>query len=157
MCHQHISTMKNSAGILVFRRTPELEVFLVHPGGPFFRNKDAGWWTIPKGEIEENEDPLQTAIREFREETGVQLNGVFIPLGHVVQKAGKKVTAWAIEQDINADKIVSNTFKLMWPPKSNKLQEFPEIDKACWFSLDNARVKINAAQVELVDRLKANL
>ena len=123
---------KQSAGILLYRSAdPETEVLLVHPGGPFWKNKDAGAWTIPKGEFEESEDPLAAAIREFKEETGFTLHGEFIALTPIQQKAGKIVYAWAIEGDIDATKVKSNFFEMEWPPKSGKKQSFPEIDKAC--------------------------
>ncbi|TDE16872.1 NUDIX domain-containing protein [Dyadobacter psychrotolerans] len=146
--------MKQSAGILLFRnRGSEAEVFLVHPGGPFFARKDAGWWTVPKGEFGEPELPLQAAIREFEEETGLKLSGEFLPLAPIVQKAGKKVYCWAIEGNMDASVIVSNTFEMEWPPKSGKTKSFPEIDKAAWFDLETAKRMIMAAQISFLDEL----
>ncbi len=144
-----------SAGLLMFRRKGGLELFLVHPGGPFFRNKDEGAWSIPKGEVEPSEDPLSTARREFSEETGVDVpeNG-YVALGEVRQKGGKRVTAWAFEGDCNPTAIRSNTFEIEWPPRSGKKQSFPEVDRAEFFAPDAARVKLNAAQAELVSRLE---
>jgi len=149
---------KQSAGILLYRSTdPETEVLLVHPGGPFWKNKDAGAWTIPKGEFEESEEPLAAAIREFKEETGFTLQGEFIALTPIQQKAGKIVYAWAIEGDIDATKVKSNFFEVEWPPKSGKKQTFPEIDKAAWFTLAKAREKINSSQAALLDELSGRL
>jgi len=149
---------KRSAGILLFRRTgPRLEVLLAHPGGPLWKNKDEGTWSIPKGEYGDDEDPLAAAQREFQEETGVTLAGDFIPLGEIRQRSGKIVTAWALEHDLDPAGIHSNTFSMIWPPRSGKLQEFPEIDRAEWFSLPAARHKINPAQAELLERLAGHL
>lgn len=149
---------KQSAGILLYRfANDELQIFLVHPGGPFFRNKDDGGWTIPKGEFLNNEDALDAAKREFLEETGQPINGKFIALEPIIQKGGKKVYAWAIEHDINQHNIVSNTFELEWPPRSGKKQIFPEIDKAGWFGIETAKLKINVAQVELINELAIKL
>jgi predicted NUDIX family NTP pyrophosphohydrolase len=149
---------KQSAGILLYRSTvPEAEVLLVHPGGPFWKNKDAGAWTIPKGEFEESGDPLAAAIREFKEETGFLIQGEFRALDPIQQKAGKIVYAWAIEGNIDADKAQSNFFEMEWPPKSGKKQSFPEIDRACWFPLSKGREKINSAQVPLLDQLYERL
>ena len=144
-----------SAGLLMFRRRDGLELFLVHPGGPFFRNKDEGAWSIPKGEVEPSEDPLSTARREFFEETGIDApeNG-YIALGAVRQKGGKRVTAWAFEGDCDPAAIQSNTFEIEWPPRSGKKQSFSEVDRAEFFAPDAARVKLNAAQAELVSRLE---
>jgi predicted NUDIX family NTP pyrophosphohydrolase len=145
-----------SAGLVLYRRRgASLEVLLVHPGGPFWRNKDAGAWTIPKGEVEEGEDLLATAIREFAEETGVQLPGPFAALGPVKQKGGKVVHAWASEGELDVAAIKSNTFEMEWPPKSGRRVEFPEIDRAEFFDLATGRVKINAAQITLLDELEA--
>lgn len=133
------------------------EVFLVHPGGPFWKNKDAGSWTIPKGELGEGEDPLQAALREFQEETGSSLSGPFLRLSPVRQKGGKEIHAWAASGDINPETLISNTFEIEWPPKSGKHQSFPEVDKGRWFDIPAAVVAINPAQValleELVDRI----
>ncbi len=139
----------------MFRRRGGLELFLVHPGGPFFRNKDGGAWSIPKGEVEPSEDPLTTARREFSEETGIDVpeNG-YVALGEVRQKGGKRVTAWAFEGDCDPAAIKSNTFEIEWPPRSGQRQTFPEVDRAEFFSPDAARVKLNAAQAELVSRLE---
>ena len=151
--------MARSAGILLYRRVDgELEVFLVHPGGPFWARKDLGFWSIPKGEYEEGEDPLADALREFEEETGTALSpAALADLGSIRQKGGKEVTAWAVEGDLDADAIVSNTFELEWPPRSGRTQEFPEIDRAEWFGLDAAREKLNPAQAAFVDRLETLL
>jgi predicted NUDIX family NTP pyrophosphohydrolase len=147
--------MKRSAGLLLFRlnKANEIEFFLVHPGGPFFAKKDNGFWTIPKGEIELNEDPLKTAQREFAEETGTTLKGKFISLGEIKQKGGKIVEAWAIEGDLDITKIRSNNFELEWPPKSGKSQSFPEVDKAGWFKFAEAKEKINEAQSSFLTKL----
>ena len=135
-------TKKQSAGLLLYRRNKNsLEVFLVHPGGPFWKNKDEGCWSIPKGEFDESEQPLMAAIREFNEETGKMVSGRFLKLNPVKQKSGKKVFAWAIEKDIIPAEIISNKFEMEWPPRSGKLQSFPEIDKASWFLINEARKK----------------
>jgi predicted NUDIX family NTP pyrophosphohydrolase len=131
-------------------------VLLVHPGGPFWRNKDAGAWSIAKGEIGAEEAAHEAALREFREETGVALaRDGLAPLGEVRQKGGKTVLAFAQERDLDAAAIVSNTFELEWPPRSGRRQAFPEIDRAQWFDLDAARAKINPAQAVFLDRLAA--
>jgi len=146
--------MKTSAGILLFRLNKKKpEVFLVHPGGPFWKNKDEGAWWIPKGEYDESEDPLKAAIREFEEETGITLSGDFIPLSTVKLKSGKYVKAWALEKDLDPAKIKSNTFLLEFPPKSGRQIEVPEVDKAEWFSLEDAKVKVNIGQVPLLEEL----
>lgn len=134
-------------------RHDSLEVFLVHPGGPFFKNKDDGAWSIPKGEINEGEDSLDAARRELEEETGCTPEGSFLPLKAVKQKSGKIVLAWAVENDCDADSIKSNTFSVEWPPKSGRMQEFPEVDRAAWFTIGQARQKINPAQASLLDEL----
>lgn len=144
---------KESAGILLFRKIPQIQFFLVHPGGPFFARKDAGSWTIPKGEFVGPEDPLAAAKREFFEETGATINGTFLQLPTIKQKGGKLVHAWAVEGDIDPLSIRSNTFKIAWPPRSGQLREFPEIDRAGWFEITEAREKINPAQVEWLDEL----
>ncbi|WP_259069354.1 NUDIX domain-containing protein [Mucilaginibacter sp. X4EP1] len=145
---------KQSAGILLFRiKNTQLQVFLVHPGGPFFKNKDAGAWSIPKGEFLDDEDTQTAAKREFFEETGFNVDGDFIPLNPVVLKSGKKVYAWALEGYIDHENIVSNLFELEWPPKSGKIQSFPEVDRAGWFDMEEARIKINTGQVAFIDEL----
>jgi predicted NUDIX family NTP pyrophosphohydrolase len=148
---------KLSAGILLYRRRNlTLEVFLVHPGGPFWKNKDAGVWSIPKGEYETGEDPLAAALREFEEETGVHLAAErFLPLGEIKQSGGKSVTAWALEGDIDAARIRSNLFAIEWPPRSGKKEQFPEVDRAGWFDLPTAAGKLLAAQRELLMRLQS--
>jgi predicted NUDIX family NTP pyrophosphohydrolase len=147
---------KRSAGILLYRRRAgELEVFLAHPGGPFWKNKDLGAWTIPKGEIGDTEDPLDAARREFAEEIGVTLEGEFVPLTPVRQKGGKVVQAWAVEGDCDAASIRSNTFSMEWPPKSGKRAEFAEVDRAGWFSIAEAKGKILASQQPLLDELES--
>jgi predicted NUDIX family NTP pyrophosphohydrolase len=150
--------MKRSAGLLLYRRrsgtTPE--VLIVHMGGPFWKNKDAGGWSIPKGELEEGEEPLAVALREFEEELGAPAPRVdLLELGEVEQAGGKRVVAFAGEGDFDAADIKSNTFTIEWPPGSGKLQEFPEVDRAAWVSVDDARVKLVKAQVEFLDRLVA--
>ena len=144
-----------SAGLLMFRiRDRAIQVLLAHPGGPFFRNKDDGAWSIPKGEPEGNEDLLVTAQREFEEETGVKPSGPFMPLKPVQQKGGKVVHAWAFEGDCDPKAIHSNTFTIEWPPKSGRQMDFPEIDRA-EFDLATARKKIKAGQEALLDELAA--
>ena len=146
---------KTSAGLLMFRkRNEELEVLLVHPGGPYFRNKDSGAWTIPKGEAAENEDLRTRARVEFQEELGIDPAEEWIELGSVKQKGGKTVHAWAFVGDLEPDfKLASNTFEMEWPPRSGKTQEFPEVDQASFFPLALARSKINEAQTIFLDRL----
>jgi len=151
---------KTSAGLLMFRKNNELlEFLLVHPGGPFFRNKDNGAWTIPKGEAAEGEDLLVRAQLEFREELGVNPSASdWIELGTVKQKGGKTVHAWAFEGELPPDFVVaSNTFTMEWPPRSGRAQEFPEIDRAEFFPIELAKEKINQAQVEFLDRLLEHL
>jgi predicted NUDIX family NTP pyrophosphohydrolase len=150
--------MRTSAGLLMYRCTGgALQVLLAHPGGTFWRNKDDGAWTLPKGEYEPTEDPLAAARREFAEETGFDAPGPFLPLGEVKQKSGKRVVAWAFHGDCDPETLCSNSFEGEWPPRSGKRQSFPEIDRAQWFTLDEARVKILPAQRELLDRLEAAL
>jgi predicted NUDIX family NTP pyrophosphohydrolase len=146
-----------SAGILLHRvRDGEVEVLLVHPGGPVWARRDAGAWSIPKGEYEPGEDPEAAARREFEEELGTAAPaGEATDLGEVRQKSGKLVRAWSLEGDLDADRITSNTFQLEWPPRSGRLIETPEVDRAEWFGLEVARGKINPAQAELLDRLGA--
>ena len=148
--------MKNSAGLLLFRRTgTEIEFFLVHPGGPFFARKQEGWWAIPKGEILPGEDPLACAIREFKEETGFEAGGMYAELPPITQKGGKQVQCWALEQDIDATQISSNSFEIEWPPKSGKKKSFPEIDQAGWFGISEASRLINEKQRTLLVDLLA--
>ena len=143
-----------SAGLLMYRRrSDELQVLLVHPGGPFFARKDDGHWTIPKGEVNAGEELLSTAIREFEEETGFHPDGKYIELKPITQKGGKIVHAWAVEGDINAAKIRSNTFTMEWPPKSGKQAEFPEVDRGEFFDLPTAKRKIKPTQIPLLDEL----
>ena len=145
---------KQSAGILLFRRAAAMEVLLVHPGGPFWAKKDLGAWSIPKGEHDEGEDGLACAIREFTEETGSAPSpGELTELGSIKQKAGKVVSAWALEGDLDASAVRSNTFSMQWPPRSGRMQEFPEVDRAEWFAVDEAKERINPAQAEFLDRL----
>jgi predicted NUDIX family NTP pyrophosphohydrolase len=145
---------KPSAGILLHRvRAGGLEVFLVHPGGPYWQRKDAGAWSIPKGELEEGADALTTAQREFHEETGTGLNGEFVPLTPLKQPSGKLVHAWAVSGDVDASAIISNTFRMEWPPHSGRQQEFPEIDRAGWFTMTAARERILAGQRGFLDQL----
>jgi predicted NUDIX family NTP pyrophosphohydrolase len=149
---KNVIMIKQSAGILLYRKVEgELQVFLVHPGGPFFKNKDDGAWSIPKGEFIDGEEALNAAQREFEEETGQKINGHFIELNPVTLKSGKKVYAWAVEGDINHETIMSNTFEMEWPPKSGKKQCFQEIDRAAWLDVETAKIKINPAQVGFVD------
>lgn len=150
---------KQSAGILLYRlRENELEVLLVHPGGPFWAKKDLGAWSVPKGEFDTGENPLVAAMREFEEEIGQKLpDGIYRPLGAVRQKSGKTVCAWALEYSIDASTITSNTVFVEWPPRSGKQLEIPEIDRAEWFSVEKAKTKINPAQAAFVERLDSLL
>lgn len=152
---KHISqAKKKSAGILLYRFSNKLpEVLLVHPGGPFWARKDMGAWSIPKGEFDTTENPLDAAIREMKEETGVRVFGDFIELSPVKQKSGKIIYAWALQMDIDPAKIQSNDFEMEWPPKSGKKQSFPEIDKAEWFSMEEAKTKIIEGQVPILNEL----
>ena len=147
----------NSAGVLLYRRREgAVEVLLVHPGGPFWARKDLGAWSIPKGEYDDGEDPRACALREFAEETGTRLpGGALDELGSVKLKSGKLVLAFAVEGDLDPATISSNTFELEWPPRSGRIQSFPEVDRAEWFDLTTAREKLNPAQAEFVDRLEA--
>lgn len=141
-----------SAGILLFRRRPEgIQVLLVHPGGPFWKHKDAGAWSIPKGEIGANEDPLQCAKREFQEELGVTPAGHFVPLRPIKQKGGKLVEAFACEGEFDSPLVRSNTFEMEWLPRSGRRVRFPEVDRAEWFSLKTARARINSGQIPLLE------
>jgi predicted NUDIX family NTP pyrophosphohydrolase len=153
-----VKSSRASAGLLLYRRPAgKLEVFLAHPGGPFWHNRDAGAWTIPKGLAEAGEDTLTAACREFEEETGVRPIGPFLPLGSIRQKAGKVVHAWAWEGDADPDHITSNTMQTEWPRGSGRLFTFPEVDRCAWFDVPTARKKINPAQAELIDRLEVVL
>lgn len=147
-----------SAGLLMYRqRAGQVEILLVHPGGPFFRNKDLGAWSIPKGEVATDEDPLAAARREFQEETGLNAEGPFVAFSPIKQKGGKIVHAWAFAGDCDPATLVSNTFEIEWPPRSRRRMSFPEVDKAEFFSLEVARTKINPAQAGLLDELKGLL
>jgi predicted NUDIX family NTP pyrophosphohydrolase len=148
---------KRSAGILLYRRGPGFELLLVHPGGPFWARKDLGAWSIPKGEYAEGEEPLTVARRELEEETGMRIDGEFLPLGEVTQPGRKIVTAFALEGDFDPATLRSNMFELEWPPRSGRKQSFPEIDRAQWFAPAEARRKILAGQSELISRLLAAL
>jgi predicted NUDIX family NTP pyrophosphohydrolase len=141
----------------LYRRRGEFEVFLVHPGGPFWAKKDLGAWSLPKGEFLEGQDPLQAARREFTEETGLVVDGEFRRLEPVKQSGGKIVHAWAIESDCDAGKVRSNSFSMEWPRKSGRVQQFPEVDRAEWFNLSEARRRITAGQVALLDQLMSSL
>jgi predicted NUDIX family NTP pyrophosphohydrolase len=145
---------RKSAGILLYRRTlTGIEVFLVHPGGPFWTNRDSGAWTVPKGEVGTDEDSLAAARREFHEETGARVDGEFLELAPVRQPSGKVVHAWAVEGDVDAAAITSNTFSIEWPPKSGRMRAFPEIDRGGWFTLVEARDKLLPGQRALLDQL----
>ena len=147
-----------SAGLLMYRIKEEsIEVLLAHPGGPFFRNKDEGVWSIPKGEPDADEDLSLTAQREFEEETGLKPSGPFIPLSPIRQKGGKIVHTWAFEGDCDPNVVKSNTFTMEWPPKSGRRMEFPEIDRVEFLDLDTARKKIKAGQEGLLEELEAIL
>ena len=146
---------KRSAGLLMFRRRgPALEVLLAHPGGPFWARKDLGAWTIPKGEHDDSEDPLEAAKREFAEETGFAVREPFLPLGSARQASGKVVAAWAFESDCDPRTLASNTFEMEWPPKSARMAAFAEIDRAAWFTADEARAKLHKGQVVFLDALE---
>jgi predicted NUDIX family NTP pyrophosphohydrolase len=144
---------KRSAGLVMFRRLKELEVFLVHPGGPIWAKKNEGAWTIPKGEYEEDENPLAAARREFEEETGFKAAGSFLDLGTIRQKSGKRVAAWAFEGDCDPANLKSNTCEIEWPPRSGRRLEIPEIDRGRWFSLEEAKQYIREEQSPLLDTL----
>jgi len=149
---------KESAGLMMFRkRAGALEFLLVHPGGPFWKNKNAGAWTIPKGEIAEGENALAAAKREFEEELGLKAEGSFIELKPIKQKGGKVVRAWAFEGDCDPGQLKSNTFTMEWPPRSGKMTEFPEVDRAEFFNLEKAKEKINEAQIPLLEELGTKL
>ena len=144
---------KRSAGLVMFRRLKELEVFLVHPGGPIWAKKNEGAWTIPKGEYEKDENPLAAARREFEEETGFKAAGSFLDLGTIRQKSGKRVAAWAFEGDCDPANLKSNTCEIEWPPRSGRRLEIPEIDRGRWFSLEEAKQYIREEQSPLLDTL----
>lgn len=147
---------KQSAGILLYKKVNnQLEIFLVHPGGPFFKNKDDGAWSIPKGEFVDDEDALLAAKREFLEETGQAIDGNFIKLKPVKLKSGKTVYCWAVEGNIDHQNIISNTFEMEWPPRSGKTTSFAEVDRAGWFDLKVAKTKVNAAQTALINELES--
>ena len=147
---------KLSAGILLFRRRGnDLEFFLVHPGGPFWAKKDDGAWSIPKGEYEAAEDPLEAAKREFLEETGSAIDGDFLPLTPLKQPSGKVISAWSVQGDIDPGALRSNLFEMEWPPRSGKKAQFPEVDRGSWFSPDVARRKLSPGQVPFVDECLA--
>jgi predicted NUDIX family NTP pyrophosphohydrolase len=146
---------RKSAGLLLFRHGSEgVEVLLVHPGGPFWAKKDEGAWSIPKGEFEDAEDPLAAARREFEEETGARPEGEFVALQQLKQAGGKTVFAWAVRGDFEPAHLRSNTFSMEWPPRSGQLREFPEVDRAAWFGMDEARGKILKGQVAFLDQLQ---
>lgn len=151
--------MARSAGIVLYRHDAagELQVFLIHMGGPFWSHKDAGAWSIPKGEYGDDEEPLQAARREFEEETGLAPADPLVPLGTIQRHTGKQVAAWAMRGDFDPAQLRSNLFSLEWPPHSGKLQQFPEADRGEWFSLAAARVKMIRGQAQLLDRLLARL
>jgi len=150
---------KTSAGLLpYYKNGNEIMVLLAHPGGPFYKNKDIGYWSVVKGEVELNEDLFNTAKREFLEETGLELKGPFVDLGYIIQKSGKTVYAWAFEMEYDMSAgFISNMIELAWPPKSNKLIQIPEIDQLVYFAFEEALEKINVAQKELLHRLIAGI
>jgi predicted NUDIX family NTP pyrophosphohydrolase len=149
---------RRSAGLLMYRRKPnKVEVFLVHPGGPFFAKKDAGAWTIPKGEYLEGESPLQAAQREFHEETGFTASKPFLDLGSIEQKGGKIVVAWAFEGDCDPNQLTSNQCEIEWPPRSGRSITIPEVDRGAWFSIPEAKERIKSTQIPLLDRLETEL
>jgi predicted NUDIX family NTP pyrophosphohydrolase len=147
--------MKKSAGLLMYRCSAGgLEVLLAHPGGPFWRNKDAGAWTLPKGEYVEPEEPLAAALREWAEETGFAASPPFLALGEVALKSGKRIAAWAFEGDCDPSQLRCNTFEMEWPPKSGRLQSFAEVDRVQWFAPDEARLRLHPAQAAFIERLQ---
>jgi predicted NUDIX family NTP pyrophosphohydrolase len=149
---------KQSAGLLLYKWLgSELRVLLAHPGGPFWAKKDKGAWTLPKGMVEADETPLEAAIREFAEETGFPISGEFLPLGGVVQRGGKHVDAWAVEGEADPAGLKPYMFEMEWPPRSGQMQAFPEIDRAAWFTLAEARERILPSQLPFIDRLAALL
>jgi len=145
---------KQSAGLLLYRRrNAGIEVFLIHPGGPFWAKKDSGAWSIPKGEYTTDEDPLAAAKREFEEETGFTAQGNFVELGAIRQPGGKIITVWTLEGDCNPAQLRSNTFTMEWPPRSGRRIEAPEVDRGCWYSIEEARAKLLPGQRPFLDRL----
>jgi predicted NUDIX family NTP pyrophosphohydrolase len=146
-----------SAGVLLYRRKDPLELFLIHPGGPYWAKKDLGAWSIPKGEIQEGESPLTAAKREFAEETGSPVDGLFIDLGSVRLRSGKRIHGFAVEGDCDAASVESNLFSIEWPPRSGQIKEFPEVDRASWFGVDEARQRIHAGQAAFIERLLERL
>ena len=146
-----ISMAKRSAGIILYRQRGGVEVFLVHPGGPFWVKKDEGAWSIPKGEHQDGEESIDVARREFFEETGFEVSGYFVEIGSIKQTGGKVVSAWAVEGDCYPDLLRSNLFEMEWPPRSGRIQSFPEVDRGGWFSLGEARRKILKSQEPLLD------
>jgi predicted NUDIX family NTP pyrophosphohydrolase len=147
-----------SAGLILYKREAgALRVLLAHPGGPFWAKKDRGAWSIPKGLVESGEEPLDAAIREFREETGFGAEGSYLPLGEVAQRGGKRVEAWAVEGDCDPASIKPGMFEMEWPPRSGRMAQFPEIDRIAWFTLAEARERILAAQLPFIDRLEEKL
>jgi predicted NUDIX family NTP pyrophosphohydrolase len=147
--------MKTSAGLVLYREAHDLlEILLVHPGGPIWASRDLGAWSIPKGEVPEGEELLDAAKREFKEELGTTPEGLFLPLGSVTQKGGKVVHAWAVRCDLDISRIESNTFTMEWPPHSGRQQEFPEVDRAAFFRIEEAKKKINPAQIFFLDKLQ---
>jgi predicted NUDIX family NTP pyrophosphohydrolase len=149
---------KQSAGLLLYRRNDRgLEVFLVHPGGPFWAKKDLGAWSIPKGEYGADEDPLAAARREFQEETGFSVDGDFLDLGTIRQSGGKFVSAWAVEGDCDPARLSSNRFEMQWPPRSGRMVEFPEVDRGAWFALQEAHNRILASQRKILERVEERL
>lgn len=151
--------VKRSAGLLLYHFKNNLpEILLVHPGGPFWAKKEAGAWSIPKGEIEENEDPLQAALRETKEETGISIELKDpVPLTPLKQKSGKIIFAWAMQSDIELREIKSNLFEMEWPKGSGKIQSFAEVDKAAWFNLEEAKTKIVSGQLPFIEEFEKNL
>lgn len=148
---------KVSAGMLLYRRRPDLEVLIVHPGGPFWAKRDEGAWSIAKGELEPGEDALATAIRELTEETGWTVDGPFVALGQIRQKSGKIVHGFAAEADVDPATLASNTIEIEWPPRSGVRRTIPEVDRAAWLGVEAARGKLNPAQGPFLDRLVAAL
>lgn len=147
-----------SAGILLFKKEKGTSwFFLVHPGGPYWKGKETGAWSIPKGLVDPGEDPMAAAVREFREETGITLAGKYIPLTPLKQKSGKLVMAWALEQDVDEKNIKSNFFEMEWPPGSGKKEKFPEIDKGSWFNKDAAKKMILPGQMAFIDELATKI